>query len=94
MVLDILKEYIPEEVFNQPKRGFSISLGNWINYELKDDIVKELNDEFLKSVPNLNVEKFKKQLNLHLTNKYDYSFNIWKIYLLAKWYKEFDRYNV
>lgn len=87
---DILSEYIPEEVFNQPKKGFSIPLHNWIREDLKEEILFELSDEFLQKVPNLNVFKFKKQLKLHLENKTDYTFNIWKLFVLAKWYKEFD----
>jgi asparagine synthase (glutamine-hydrolysing) len=90
IVRDILKKYIPEDVFNQPKRGFAIPLGHWINNELKEDVLLELNDTFLNSVPNLNVVKFKEQLNLHLSNKYDYSFNIWKLYILSKWNGEFN----
>lgn len=89
IVRDILSEYIPENVFNQPKKGFAIPLGDWIKSELKSEITSALNDDFLNSVPNLNVEKFKKQLSLHMNNKYDYSFNIWKLFILSKWYKEF-----
>lgn len=90
IVRDILSEYIPENVFDQPKRGFAIPLGHWIKNELKDDVIKELNDDFLNRVPNLNIAKFKKQFELHMNNEYDYSFNIWKLYILAKWYKEFN----
>jgi len=86
---DILKEYIPEEVFNQPKKGFSIPLRDWIRKDLKSEIMKELDDNFLKRVPNLDIKKFKKQLNDHISGKKDYSFNIWKLFILAKWYKEF-----
>lgn len=87
---DILAEYIPEKVFNQPKRGFSIPLHQWIRKELKEEILLELSDDFLNKVPNLNVSKFKRQLKLHLENKTDYTFNIWKLFVLAKWYKEFN----
>lgn len=90
IVRDILSEYIPENVFNQPKKGFAIPLGNWIRNELKKEIMESLNDEFLSSVPNLDIQKFKKQLNLHMENKYDYSFSIWKLFVLSKWYKEFN----
>lgn len=90
IVRDILSEYIPESVFNQPKKGFAIPLGNWIRNELKKEIVENLNDEFLSSVPNLDIQKFKKQMNLHMENKYDYSFSIWKLFVLSKWYKEFN----
>jgi asparagine synthase (glutamine-hydrolysing) len=44
---------------------------------------------FLTSVPNLDVEKFEKQLEQHMKNEYDHSFNIWKLYILSCWSKEF-----
>lgn len=87
---DILTEYIDEEVFNQPKKGFSIPLNKWIREDLKEEILSELSDDFLNKVPNLDISKFKKQLKLHLENKTDYTFNIWKLFVLAKWYKEFN----
>lgn len=91
IVRDILKEYIPEEVFSQPKRGFALPIGKWIREDLKEEILEKLNDDFLKTVPNLNIKKFKKKLKQHLEYKYDYSFNIWKIYIFAIWKEEFEK---
>jgi len=82
---DILEEYIPSSVFNQPKRGFSIPLDDWIKNDLKEDILNCLNDAFLNGVPNLDVEKFKKQLYNHMEGKEINGNNIWKLYVLAKW---------
>lgn len=90
IVRDILEEYIPEKVFNQPKKGFSIPLGDWIRKDLKNEILTGLTDDFLNTIPNLNVPKFKNQLDMHMLNKYDYSFNIWKIFVLYKWKQEFN----
>ncbi|HXS60901.1 MAG TPA: asparagine synthase (glutamine-hydrolyzing) [Candidatus Sulfopaludibacter sp.] len=87
---DLLKNYIPESIFDQPKKGFSVPLAKWIREDLKDDILFELNDKFLSSIKNLNTVKFKFQLNQHLTGKADFSFNIWKLYILSKWYKQFN----
>lgn len=87
---DILKEYIPEEIFNQPKRGFAIPLGDWTRAQLKENITTELNDHFLNKVPNLDVVKFKKQMEKHFNGSADYSNSVWKLLLLAKWYKEFN----
>lgn len=87
---DILKEYIPEDIFNQPKKGFSIPLSKWIRKELKEDFTKTLNDDFLGKVPNLNISLFKKQYQDHMENKNDYSFSLWKLYLLSKWYSKFE----
>ena len=89
---DILSEYIPEEIFNQPKKGFSVPIGEWIRKELKDEVVKSLSDTFLNSVPNLDISKFKILLKEHLQGKKDNSFSVWKLYVLAKWYQEFGFY--
>lgn len=87
---DILSEYIPEKVFNLPKKGFSVPLGDLIRNQLKEQIIETIDDDFLNSIKNLDVNKFKLQLNLHMNNQFDYSFNIWKLFVLAKWYKEFN----
>ena len=89
---DILKEYIPEEVFNQPKRGFAVPIGSWIRNELKEEFITNLSDGFLNQVPNLNVKKFKKMYSDHLEGKHDYASYIWRVYVLSKWYQEFGFY--
>ncbi|MGN6540268.1 MAG: asparagine synthase (glutamine-hydrolyzing) [Ginsengibacter sp.] len=86
---DILEEYIPEKVFNHPKKGFAIPLGSWIKNELKHEIISNLGDDFLLNVPNLNVPKFKCLLEQHLNSKRDNSVYIWRIYVLSKWYRKF-----
>ena len=87
---DILKEYIPEEIFNLPKSGFSVPIGEWMRDELRDEFYNTLNDAFLYSVPNLNVDKFKVLLEEHMNENKDHTPYIWKLYVLAKWYKEFN----
>ena len=89
---DILKEYIPEEVFDQPKRGFAVPIGQWIRKELREEFVANLSDDFLNQVPNLNVAKFKKMFQDHLQEKADYSSYIWRVFVLSKWYQEFGFY--
>jgi asparagine synthase (glutamine-hydrolysing) len=86
---DILKEYIPEDVFNQPKKGFSVPIGNWMRNELREEFVTALDDDFLNSVPNLNVTKFKRIFHEHMEENKDHAPNIWKLFVLRKWYDEF-----
>ncbi|WP_435415572.1 asparagine synthase (glutamine-hydrolyzing) [Polaribacter aestuariivivens] len=87
---DILQQYIPKEVYEQPKKGFSIPMAKWIREDLREEFTQVLNDKFLNSVPNLDVKKFKKRFNEHLNNKYDYSYNIWRLYILGLWNKDFE----
>lgn len=90
---DILEEYIPREIFNQPKKGFAVPIGDWMRNELKKEFTTSLNDDFLKSIPNLNVKKFKTLFDRHMSKKEDNTENIWKLYILSQWYKEFKKIN-
>ena len=90
---DLLSEYIPEKVFNQPKRGFSLPLDDWIRTDLKEIFIHALNDDFLNRIPNLNVDRFKKIFHDHLNHKNDHTEHIWKLYVLSLWYNEFEKYN-
>ncbi|RDY57604.1 asparagine synthase (glutamine-hydrolyzing) [Flagellimonas nanhaiensis] len=87
---DILSEYIPEHVFNQPKRGFNIPLENWLRKDLRDEVLSSLNNEFLEKVPNLDSEKFKKLLDEHMNKGKNHTVSIWTVYVLSRWYKEFQ----
>lgn len=89
IVKDILSEYIPREVFDQPKRGFAVPISEWLKNELKEDVLEKLNDNFLNTVPNLDVEKFKVKMNQYFQGKYNYSSLVWRLYVLSLWYKEF-----
>jgi asparagine synthase (glutamine-hydrolysing) len=85
---DILKEYIPEEVFDQPKKGFSVPIHSWIRNELRQEMEETLSYNFLKKIPNFNTPKFQKMFNDHLQNKGNYSSYIWRVYVLIKWMKK------
>ncbi|MDN3493747.1 asparagine synthase (glutamine-hydrolyzing) [Winogradskyella bathintestinalis] len=87
---DILKEYIPEEVFNQPKQGFAAPIGTWMRNELREEFDRTLNDKFLNRVPNFNVNKFKQLYEKHMSEKEDHTTYIWKLFVLSKWYDEFN----
>lgn len=89
---DILKEYIPEELFDLPKKGFAVPLDGWIRNELRKDFEENLTDDFLYTVPNLNVKRFKSMFQEHLKGDYDYSSYIWRLYVLSRWYQEFGFY--
>ena len=87
-----MKKYIPEDVFNQPKKGFAVPIGSWIKNELKNEFDTTLSDDFLEHIPNLDIGKFKAMYQDHMNGVNDYSSYIWRVYVLAKWYEEFEFY--
>ena len=82
---DILEDYIPEKIFNQPKKGFSIPLADWIRKEFKNEILFYLNEDKISKIPKLNISKINQLLKLHMNNKGDYSMFLWRVYVLSKW---------
>ncbi|UOY06100.1 asparagine synthase (glutamine-hydrolyzing) [Muricauda sp. SCSIO 64092] len=90
---DILNEYIPESIFDQPKKGFAVPIGKWMRKELRQEFDGALNDTFLSKVPNLNIPVFKKMYEEHMNEIEDHTANIWKLYVLSKWYTEFGFLN-
>jgi len=82
---DILTEYIPEKMFDQPKKGFAVPLASWIREELKEEITTYLKPEKLKAIPCLDYKKTEQLIQKHFTTKADYSSYIWRVYVLSKW---------
>ena len=82
---DILEEYIPEKIFDQPKKGFAVPLASWINKELKEEITTYLKPEKLKAISCLDHQKMDQLIQKHFSEKADYSSYIWRVYVLSKW---------
>ena len=82
---DILGDFIPYDIFNKPKKGFSIPLAQWIRKDLREEISFYMTNEKLKKIPNLDIKKIKKMFELHITKNIDYSRYIWRVYVLSKW---------
>ncbi len=78
----VLYDYVPEEFFNRPKRGFSIPLEKWMKNELKSYIADNLSDAIINKhqiVNNLKVKELTK-----LFQNPDYSFLYNRIWTLAQ----------
>jgi asparagine synthase (glutamine-hydrolysing) len=82
---DLLSDYIPKDILNQPKSGFSIPLNKWMENELKCEI-----DENIKLNNYIKIKDFSiiyKNINFksHITK--------WRLYILSKWiHQNFGNY--
>jgi len=82
---DILSEYIPEKVYNLPKKGFSMPLDDLIRGTMKKEFMDYLSEDKLKNIENLDKTKIQMFLELHLKKDFDYSSYLWRVYVLSKW---------
>ncbi len=76
----ILFQYVPEELFNRPKWGFSVPLEKWMKNELKTFIGDNLSDNVINKYQIVSNNKVKKLIKLFENPRYAYLYNrIWAL---------------
>ena len=83
---DTFKNMLPEGLFNLPKSGFGVPVGDWLRNELKLELLNLTRDELLIKQNIFNVNYIKKILLEHLNNKNDHTFKLWTIFCFQKWW--------
>ena len=84
---DVLYNYVPKDLFDRPKSGFSIPFARWFREDLKDYVLNELDDESLKSIPNINIDEVKFMIKQHMDGSWNRYPLIWKLIVLKQWLK-------
>jgi asparagine synthase (glutamine-hydrolysing) len=88
LLKEVLYDYVPKELFNRPKWGFSIPLANWLKTDLHYLIEKYLNEDIIAECNAVNFEVVK-SLVARFEKGEDYLFNrIWVLILLHRLLKQ------
>lgn len=87
---EAMKNYIPEYIMNQPKRGWASPASAWLRKELKDVIYEVLSENYNPEMKNIfDFDKIKVMLNDHVEAK-RYNMNLlWALLTWQIWYKKF-----
>ncbi len=87
---EILYDYVPKEIFNRPKQGFSIPLHKWLKTDLNYLLVKYTSRQLIEKYSLLNYEIVEK-LRTRYMKGYDHLFNrLWAVIILHWWLEEFN----
>ena len=81
----ILFEYVPEEFFQRPKRGFSIPINEWIKGPLRDWAEELLREDRLKETGYLNSSFVRKYWEIILKSEEPPPKDIWDILMFQSW---------
>ena len=86
LLKEVLYDFVPKEIFDRPKWGFSIPLDKWLNNDLSFLIDEFLSERKVKGIGIVNwkeVETLKRKFKSghnHLYNR------IWLLVLLHQWF--------
>jgi asparagine synthase (glutamine-hydrolysing) len=88
LLKEVLYDYVPKEIFDRPKWGFSIPLAKWLKTDLKYLLDKFTSEEVIGKYNVVNYAIVKK-LKAQYLNGTDYLFNrLWLIIVLHWWLEE------
>ena len=85
---DIVHEYVPREMMNRPKSGFTLPIYSWLRGDLSHLIDEYMNKKELSVSGLFDVSFLLNQIKLFRNNKLHYSPFIWKLLMFQMWYKK------
>ena len=88
LLKQVLYDYAPKDLFDRPKRGFSVPLKKWLETDLKYLVDNNLNEENIVSAGLVRFEEVEKILNrFKLGEEYLFT-RIWALIVLHEWVKQ------
>jgi len=87
LLRQIVHKYIPKELIDRPKKGFSIPINEWYEIKLKDYFREYLSKESIKRIGILNYEVVETILKRYEKNEKFLIKNIWFIFIFQLWAK-------
>ncbi len=90
LLKQVLYDYVPKEIFDRPKWGFSIPLNQWLKNDLKYLIDKYLNVSVVEQYGVIQFEWVDYYVKQFLNGKEYYYNRVWLLIVLHQWFCEND----
>lgn len=92
IVQDAFREYLPEELYNRPKKGFEIPMLGWLRHELSPLADELFEPGLLREQGIFDVEAIQAlRKKLHTSNPEDSHATLWALIVFQYWWKKYYR---
>ena len=81
----ILENHLPRELFDRPKMGFAIPVGDWLRGSLRDWAEDLLSEEKLGDSNVFDVSKIRGVWARHLTEGSGLAYQLWTVLIYQSW---------
>jgi asparagine synthase (glutamine-hydrolysing) len=83
---DIVYDYIPKELMDRPKAGFSLPIYSWLLSDLRYFLDEYLSEKAIAESGLFNISSVSYIVRLFRNNKLYYKSYIWKLLMFQMWY--------
>lgn len=88
LLRQVLNKYIPAELFDRPKMGFSVPLAQWLRGPLREWAQSLLNKNRLEEQGFLRTEPILQKWQEHLSGKRNWQYQLWTVLMLQAWLEQ------
>jgi len=85
---NVLRKFLPQELFERPKMGFGVPVGNWLRGPLRDWAETMLSEKSLNETQLFNASHVRKQWQNHLNNHEHAQNFLWNVIMFQAWYQQ------
>jgi asparagine synthase (glutamine-hydrolysing) len=83
----VLYRYVPRQLIERPKKGFSVPICHWLRGSLKEWANSLLDPTVIKEQGFFDYRLIQDRWKAHLSGKQDFSHYLWDILIFQEWYQ-------
>ncbi len=88
LLRQVLKNHIPAELFNRPKQGFTVPIGDWLRDPLKDWAENLLDENRLTQESYLDAKTIRGLWSEHQKGQGRHTDKLWTVLMFQSWLKK------
>ena len=85
----LLHRYLPRELVDRPKMGFTPPLRDWFRNELREPLEDALSEETVRRRGYFKPDGVARLLREHTSGQADHVYSLWALFMLELWMREF-----
>lgn len=85
---EIVHQYIPKTMMNRPKMGFAIPIEKWLTSDLKNLVLKYLDNHLIEKQGVFKVEIVHELKNAFFNGKLEHAVKIWQLLMFQMWFEK------
>jgi asparagine synthase (glutamine-hydrolysing) len=84
---DLLCRYVPRELIDRPKRGFSVPVKEWLGGPLREWVEESISEQYLREQGIFDVNSVREVWSQHLHGWANHSELMWAILMFQTWWR-------